>query len=330
MSTSFNYFSEPGKDKILVTDYVPERFIEIFEQMHLEVFYYPELSMEALEDSIEQFNILVINSNIYLDKKIIDKGTRLKYVLRPGSGLDNVDQKYCEKKGIVVFNSPEANANAVAEHSIGLLLGLINYIPRSFEQVKKGLWIREENKGSELSGKTVGLVGYGNNGMAMAKKLKGFDVNILAYDKYKTGFGDDYVTESTLKKLKHNADIISLHIPLGKDTKYFINQDFINGVRKPFYLINSSRGKIVNTLDLIEGLNDNKILGAGLDVLENEKLKEYSLEDSNLLKALIETQKVIITPHIAGWTIEARQNIFYKVQEKFKNYIQENGYERKE
>lgn len=322
MAKAFEHNMQPGKDKFLVTDYVPEKFLEGFEEMNFEVVYYPELSNDALEDIIEQFHGIVINSNIYMTKEYIDKADRLKYILRPGSGLDNVNVEYAESKGILVINSPEANKDAVAEHTIGLLISILNYIPRSFEQVKNFQWIREENKGTEIKGKTIGIIGYGNTGQAVAKKLQGFEAEMYAYDKFISGFSNSYVRESSIEEIQRKAQIITVHLPLNTETKYIINEAFINKCKKPFYLLNTSRGKIVNTRDLLKAIKKGKVLGAALDVLENEKLSSYTEEEKDLIHGLLDTGKVIITPHIAGWTKEAREKIFFTVLDKFKSYME--------
>jgi D-3-phosphoglycerate dehydrogenase len=322
MAKAFEHSMQPGKDKFLVTDYVPEKFLEGFEQMNFEVVYYPELSNEALGDIIEQFHGIVINSNIFMTKEYIDKADRLKYILRPGSGLDNVDVAYAESKDILVINSPEANKDAVGEHTIGLLISMLNYIPRAFEEVKKFQWRREENKGTEIKGKVVGILGYGNTGQAFALKMQGFEAEMHAYDKFKSGYSTSFVRESGLEEIQRKSDIISVHLPLNEETKYFINEAFINKCKKPFYLLNTSRGKIVNTRDVLKAIKKGKILGAALDVLENEKLASYNDEEKKMIEDLIATGKVIITPHIAGWTKEAREKIFFTVLDKFRAHME--------
>ncbi len=321
MATVFEYGMQPDKEKFLVTDNVPERFLEGFDDLHFEVVYYPELTNEALGEMIEQFHGIVINSYIYLTKEYIDRASRLKYILRPGSGLDNVDLAYAEEKGILVINSPEANKDAVGEHAIGMLLGLINHIPRSFEELKRWHWHRESNKGTEIKGKTIGIIGYGNTGQAMARKLSGFEAELLVYDKYKQGYGTMQVRESTMEEIQRRADIISLHVPLDVETKYLVDDEFLSKCRKSFYLINTSRGKVVRTQSVLDGIRSGKLLGAALDVLENEKLETYTPEEERLLRDLLDSGKVLITPHIAGWTREARENIFMLVLDKFADYL---------
>ncbi len=325
MAKAFEHSMQPGKDKFLVTDNVPEKFLEAFELMNFEVVYYPEISNESLLEIIEQFHGIVINSNIFMTRELIDKADRLKYILRPGSGLDNVNVAYAESKDILVLNSPEANKDAVAEHAIGLLINMLNFIPRAWEQVRNFQWVREENKGTEIKGKVIGIIGYGNTGQAFALKMQGFEADMYAYDKYKSGFSTSFVRESSMEEIQRRADIITVHLPLNEETNYFINDSFINKCKKPFYLLNTSRGKIVNTAALLKGVRSGKILGAALDVLENEKLSTYSVEEKALITELLDTGKVLITPHIAGWTKEAREKIFFTVFDKFKSWVDIHG-----
>jgi D-3-phosphoglycerate dehydrogenase len=255
---------------------------------------------------------------------MLDLAVNLKYILRPGSGLDNIDVEYAKNKGIIIFNSPEANSEAVAEHAIGMLLGLTNFIPRASEQVRQRRWIRQPNNGFLLKGKTVGIIGYGNTGAAFAKRLSGFETKMLVYDKYKHGFGNSAIIESDMESIFEEADVISLHLPLSKETKYLVNNAFVQKVKKPFYLVNTSRGGIIELNAVIGGFKSHRLLGAALDVLENENLSSYSKEEKKLLDDLLNAGNVIITPHIAGWTKESRDNIFYFALEKFKKYLLEH------
>jgi len=307
--------------RFLVTDLVPPGCIETLEGLGFAVNHIEDLSNEQLKGMIGDYTGLVVRTSLTMDAEMIDRALQLKYILRPGSGLDNVDVEYAQSKGILIFNSPEANSDAVAEHALGLLLGLMRFIPRANEQVKNGLWIRKPNTGTLLKGKTVAIIGYGNTGTAMAKKLRGFETNLLVYDKYKKGFGDGYVKESDMETIFEQADVLSLHIPLTTESKRLINTDFISRFQKPFYLINTSRGKIVDLKAVIQALHSGRLMGAGLDVLEHEKLSEYEEADQAILNDLYASGNVIITPHIAGWTHESRDNIFYLVLEKFRTYF---------
>ena len=226
-------------------------------------------------------------------------------------------------KSIKIFSSPEANADAVAEHAIGLLLGLTNFIPRASEQVKQSKWIREPNNGTLLKGKTIGIIGYGNTGMAFAKKLSGFEVNILVYDKYKQGFGSDFIHESSMDDIFQNADVISLHIPLTTETEYLVDDTFIGRFGKPVYLINTSRGKNISQQAVISGLQSGKLLGAGIDVLENENVNSYTEHEKEEFKELVNSGNVDHDlPHIAGWNQGVRGGKYSMlVLEKFKKYF---------
>lgn len=271
--------------------------------------------IDITNDRIEQIPLkifdafgLVIRSKISLTKELLTRCENLKFIARSGSGLENIDVEFCNKKSIKCYNSPEGNRNAVAEHGLGMLLSLLNRIHISDLQIRNGIWQRESNRGEELDGKTVGIIGYGNNGSAFAKKLRGFDVKVLAYDKYKSGFGDHFVHECTLNAIMEKADIISFHVPLNKETKHIINEEFINKMAKPFILINMSRGRVVHTQSLVEGLKSHKVKGACLDVLEYEKKSFETFFEQNLpeeFSYLTSCERVVMTPHIAGWTTES-------------------------
>ena len=251
---------------------------------------------------------IVIRARFFLNTEFLSNFPNLSFIARSGSGLENIDAAYCKAHHIQLFNSPEGNRNAVAEHALGMLLALMNKLCKANEQINRGIWKREENRGEELDGKTVGIIGYGNNGAAFAKKLRGFDVKVLAYDKFKQGFGDAFVQESTLEAIFNTADVLSLHIPQNKETVAFVNEAFINSFKKPFYLLNLSRGKIVHTESLIKALESNKIKAAGLDVLEYES-KDFESIFANQLPAafqyLLDSDRVLLSPHVGGWTKES-------------------------
>lgn len=251
---------------------------------------------------------LVIRSRITLSKDVLSQIVDLQFVARSGSGLENIDITYCKDHNIQLFNSPEGNRNAVAEHALGMLLSLLNNIAKSNQEIRLGIWDRESNRGEELDGKTIGIIGYGNNGAAFAKKLRGFDVKVMVYDKYKTGFGDHFVQECTLQAIQEQADIISFHIPQNKETIHFFNDDFLSKCIRNIYLLNLSRGKIVDTSTLVKGLKLGQIKGTCLDVLEYEKSSFetfFEQEHSDDFRYLLESEKVLLSPHIAGWTTES-------------------------
>ena len=265
-------------------------------------------NMEELRKILPQAYGLVIRSRFTIDESFLDNCVQLKFIARSGSGLENIDQHACQKRQILLYNSPEGNRNAVAEHALGMLLNLLNKLNKADKEVRSGIWNREQNRGEELDGKTVGIIGYGNNGAAFAKKLRGFDVKVLAHDKYKTGFGDHFVQECTLEAIHQQADVISFHIPQNKETKYFFNEDFLSQMQKPFYLLNLSRGKIVNTAALVKGLDNGQIKGAGLDVLEYEQKCFESFFDQELptaFQSLIQRDNICFSPHVGGWTSES-------------------------
>ncbi len=269
---------------------------------------YSKKNIEELIESAPQCQGIVIRSRFKLSPDILTHFPNLKFIARSGAGLENIDLEYCERNGIKVYNSPEGNKTAVAEHTIGMILSLFNHLKRGDTEVKQALWNREKNRGLELEGKTVGIIGYGNMGSAFAKRLQGFDCNVLAYDKYKSNFGNDLVKEVSLEELKERAKIVSLHIPISEETNYYVDVDFISGCRNPFYLINTARGNHVSISDLLEALDSGKILGACLDVLEYEKFNFETIHSSNLPKEwkdLINRDNVLFSPHVAGWTNES-------------------------
>ncbi len=265
-------------------------------------------SMDDLLARKNEVQGIVIRARFFLNTEFLSNFPNLSFIARSGSGLENIDAAYCKAHQIQLFNSPEGNRNAVAEHALGMLLALMNKLCKANEQINRGIWKREENRGEELDGKTVGIIGYGNNGAAFAKKLRGFDVKVLAYDKFKQGFGDAFVQESTLEAIFNTADVLSLHIPQNKETVAFVNEAFINSFKKPFYLLNLSRGKIVHTESLIKALESNKIKAAGLDVLEYES-KDFESIFANQLPAafqyLLDSDRVLLSPHVGGWTKES-------------------------
>lgn len=262
----------------------------------------------AIEAKISNYDGVVIRSRFTLDNTFFDAATNLKFIARSGAGLENIDVAYAEKVGVKIINSPEGNMDAVGEHSIGALLMLFNQLKKGDAEVRKGIWDREGNRGLELSGKTVGIIGFGFMGSSFAKKLMGFDCTILAYDKYKTGFGTPQFQEVSLEELKAKSDIISIHLPLTSETHYYINADFINSCGKPFYLINTARGNHVKTADLVKALKSGKILGACLDVLEYESKSFETISKDKLPEEFVyltQSEKVVLSPHVAGWTVES-------------------------
>ncbi|MCW3070809.1 MAG: hydroxyacid dehydrogenase [Bacteroidetes bacterium] len=274
---------------------------------------------EEIIASIHLYDGIVIRSKIKITKEIIDKASRLKFIARAGAGMENIDVDYAESKGIKCIHAPEGNRDAVAEHAIGMLLALFNNICRADREVREGKWIREGNRGIELMGKTVGIIGYGNMGSAFAERLKGFGVTVLAYDKYKKGFGNEQVQEASMEQIFSEADVLSLHTPLTDATHYLINDEFISKFKKNIYIINTARGKCLDTAGLVKHLQSGKVAGACLDVLEYEMVSFENLEIHTLPEAfqqLIKSDRVILSSHIAGWTHESNEKIAKVLAEK--------------
>ena len=295
--------------KALITDDVHPLLLDELRQMGYEVDFRPEITFEETLGIISAYTGLIINSKIFCGAELLAKAKSLKWVGRLGSGMEVIDTKTCDAKGVKYFNSPEGNRNAVAEHALGLLLNLLNNITKSNNEVKAGKWIREPNRGEELSGKTIGIIAYGNTGEAFAKVLRGFDVRVLAYDKYKKGFGNDFVQESSLSEIFAEADIVSLHLPLTDETKYMADDAFFNSFKKPIYFINTSRGKVVKTTALVDAVRSGKVKAAALDVLENEKISQLNSDEQKWFDDLIKEKRILLTPHIAGWTHESKRKI---------------------
>lgn len=273
---------------------------------HCDLLY--NLSEAELRAKMSEYEGWVIRSRFKLDKKTLDLGEKLKFIARVGAGMENIDVEYAEGKGIYCLHAPQGNANAVAEHALGMLLNLLRNINRANDEVKGGVWKREENRGVEVDGKVVGVVGYGNMGKAFVKKLKGFDVEVLVYDKYFSGFGDEFVSEVSLDELFLRTDILSLHLPQTEETIGLINDTYINSFKKPFYIINTARGSILRTEALAKAIESGKVLGACLDVLEYESASFENLGAKSMPKPfsyLINSDKVLLSPHIAGWTHES-------------------------
>ena len=290
--------------KILFIDNVHPHLQKTLEKNNFVCHHALLLSKSEVEEIISDYEGVIIRSRFEIDSQFIDKSIKLKFIARAGSGLENIDVNYAESKKIKCFNAAEGNRQAVSEHAIGMILSLFNNINISDQEVRKGKWNREKNRGIELSGKTIGIIGFGNNGSAFAEILRGFGVNILSYDKYL----ESYQYQSSMKEIYTNADIISLHVPLTEETTYLVNKDFIEKFEKNIFIINTARGKCVNTKDLVMKIKDRKVLGVCLDVLEYEKLSFEQLSesgDNQDLKFLLESKNVILSPHIAGWTHES-------------------------
>ena len=276
---------------------------------------------EEIEAKIHLYDGFIIRSRFSIDKNFLDKATNLKFIGRVGAGLENIECEYAESKEITLIAAPEGNRNAVGEHSLGMLLSLFNKLNKADKEVRNGNWLREKNRGIELDGRTIGLIGYGNMGKSFAKKLRGFDVDVLCYD-IKPNVSDENCKQVSLVELQEKVDVLSLHTPQTALTKNMINSTFINGFKKNFWLINTARGKSVITKDLVSALKSSKILGAGLDVLEYEKSSFENLFSDDKMpeafKYLINSENVLLSPHVAGWTIESKERLAQTIVNKIK------------
>ena len=276
-------------------------------------------SKEKIEEKISNYNGIVIRSRFKIDKTFINAATNLKFIARVGAGLESINIEYAEDKGIHLISAPEGNRNAVGEQALGMILALFNNLKKAELEIRKRKWLREENRGIELEGKTVGIIGYGNMGKAFAKKLRGFDVEVICYD-IKPNVGDENCKQVTLKELQQKTDVLSIHTPFNELSHKMINTAFINAFKKPFYLINTARGSAVVTDDLVTALKNKKILGACLDVLEYEKLSFENLFENDVLPEafdyLVHSEKVLLSPHIAGWTVESKIKLAQTIVDK--------------
>lgn len=279
-------------------------------------------SKQEIEAKIHEYDGLIIRSRFSIDRQFLEKATKLKFIGRLGAGLENIDVNFAKSNDIFLAAAPEGNRNAVSEHTLGMLLSLFNKLNKADKEVRNGKWDREGNRGIELDGKTVGIIGYGNMGKAFAKKLKGFDVEVLCYD-IKGGVGNENARQVGILELKQKCDVISLHVPQTEHTINMINTEFIDSFQHNFWLLNSARGKCVVTEDLVTALKSGKILGAGLDVLEYEKTSFENMFTDNELpeafKYLIKADNVLLTPHVAGWTVESKLKLTQVVVDKIKN-----------
>lgn len=295
--------------KVLIIDDVSSLLINGLTQKGFEVTYLPNITRAELLTQITLYNILVVRTKTPIDSEILHNAKNLKIIARAGSGLDNIDTVLAEQMGIMYFNAGGANADAVGEHALAMLLNLLRNIQKAHAEVTNGLWNRESNRGVELNGKTIGIIGFGNTGKAFAKKLSGFDVKVLAYDKYLKNYSNPNAQEASLTEIFEQADILSLHIPLTFETQNWINGNFILQFKKNIFLINTCRGEVVNMHEIIDCLKVGKLRGACFDVLPNEKLNSLSNQQQKDFDYLINTNNVVLSPHIAGWTFESYEKI---------------------
>lgn len=310
-----------GKMKVLHVDTNHPLLIEQFSELGFENHEDYDSSKEEIESKIQNYDGLIIRSRFPIDEQFLDKATNLKFIGRVGAGLENIATRYAKEKGVFLANAPEGNRNAVAEHALGMLLSLMNNLNKAHKEIRKGKWDREGNRGVELDGKTVGIIGYGNMGKAFAKKLQGFDIEVLCYD-IVGGVGDDNARQVGILELQQKADVISLHVPQTELTIGMVNSEFIEAFQNPFWLLNTARGKCVVTKDLVTGLKSGKVLGAGLDVLEYEKksfdFSDFFVNKPKPFKYLRKASNVLLTPHVAGWTAESKEKLAQTIVDKIK------------
>ncbi|SNS81656.1 D-3-phosphoglycerate dehydrogenase [Ekhidna lutea] len=304
--------------RILIVDDMHECILPLLKEAGFDPVYLPVIDRAGILEIISQFEGLVIRSKTAVDRELIDAGTNLKIVARAGAGMDKVDEEYLKEKGIKAINAPEGNRDALAEHTLGMLLALLHSIPSAHEEIRSGIWNREGNRGIELKGKVVGIYGVGNMGMSFASKLRSFDCEILGYDKFKGEFPGGFIKNVELDELMERTEILSIHVPLYDETRKLFDEAYLRRFKNLKVLLNTARGEILDTKALIKMLEAGSIYGAGLDVLENEKLDTYSDEEKAQLDKLLSMPNVLLTPHVGGWTYESYQRISEVIVEKIK------------
>jgi len=300
--------------KILIIDDLHPVFKERAIALGFEVDDKPLITRAETLDIIKDYVGITVRTKFRIDKELFDVAPNLRFVARAGAGLDNIDEAIANERNIQLINAPEGNRDAVGEHAIGLLLSLMNNFRNADNEIRNGIWDREGNRGYELKGKTVGIVGYGFMGQKMARKLAGFEVNVIAYDKYKTGFSNEFAREVSMEEIVKHSDVLSLHIPLTKETRQMVNDEYFYHFKKPIFFINTARGEIVNTSAVLANIKSGKVLGAGLDVLETEKFP--TLGEQPWFDELKGNGKVILTPHVGGWTFDSYRKISEVLAEK--------------
>ena len=307
--------------KILIVDKMHNSLSSLLADLNLLSDYRPDINREELLEIIHEYDGLIIRSKTPIDTTLLQKATKLRFVARAGSGLDSIDVKQAENQGVRVFNAPEANRDAVAEQTLGMLLSLLHRVHQGNAQVKNNIWDREANRGIELKGKTVTIVGYGNIGKEVAKRLSVFGAKILVYDKYKVSYGDQYAKEASMQEIYDKSDIISLHVPLTAYNRFMVNGEYLSKFKKKIILINTARGKLVDLAALCRALESGKVKGACLDVLENEKLDQLNPRQKDAFNCLRKHPQVIMTPHVAGWTHESFERINHVLVEKIRQCL---------
>lgn len=295
--------------RILIVDDIHPIFLEKLQRANIELIYQPDISRQEAEELVKNVEGLIIRSKFFVDEAFLLQAPKLRFIGRAGAGMDNIDEVAAQQRGIQLFPANEGNRDAVGEHMIGMLLNLMNNLRRAHQQIANQQWLREENRGLELKGATVALIGYGHNGQAMAKKLSGFEVEVIAYDKYKTGFSDQYAREVSMEEIVKQADVLSFHIPLTRETKGLVDEEYLRHFRKPIFFLMGARGGIVNVPAVLKGLDEGKIRGAAFDVLPVEKFP--ALAEQSWFADLTCRDNVLLSPHVAGWTVES----YYKLSD---------------
>ncbi|WP_407429182.1 NAD(P)-dependent oxidoreductase [Arcticibacter sp.] len=302
--------------KILIADKLHPVFKTEAERLGYEVDDMPNISREETLKIIDRYSGIAIRTKFKIDEELILAGSNLRFIARAGAGMDNIDLAVAAAQGISCINAPEGNRDAVGEHAIGMLLSIMNNLRKADMEVREGIWDREGNRGIELRDRTVAIIGYGFMGQSLARKLSGFGAQVIAYDKYKTGFSDEFAREVSMEQIVKQADVLSFHIPLTRETRQMVDDEYLFHFRKPIILLNTARGEIVNTAAVLRALKNGKIIGAGLDVLEVEKFP--TLEDLEWYSELRKNEKVLLSPHVAGWSVESFRRISEVLAEKLK------------
>lgn len=295
--------------KCLIIDEMHPSITSLLDGINLAYDYAPTITTHEVEQVIANYEGLILRSKLKLTKALLSKGEKLRFVARAGAGVDQIDESFLAERKITLINAPEGNRDAVGEHALGMLLTLFNRLNTADLEVRQKMWLREENRGYEVKGKTVGIIGYGNMGKAFAKRLKGFECRVIAFDKYKSNYGDEHAEAVDLEMLREEADVVSLHIPLDEYNYYLFDNAYLDAFKKNIYLINLARGPVVPLNTLVYGLKTGKLLGAALDVLENEKLETLTAQQQADFEFLTKQSNVLFTPHVGGWTFESYQRI---------------------
>lgn len=306
--------------RFLIVDDMHPAVLKALTEYGYEVNYRPDIKKEEALGILKDYHGLLVRSKFFIDAEFLKHAPLLEFIGRAGAGVDNVNEQALKDRNVALLNAPEGNRDAVAEHVPGMLLALMNNMLKADQEVRKGIWDREGNRGYELMGKTIGIIGYGYMGRAVAKRFQGFGCEIIAYDKYKKDFSTEYVKEVTQEELLERCDILTLHIPLTSETKFMVDDAYFSKLKKKVWFVNSARGEIVRLSAVLNALENGILRGAALDVLENEKLQTLTPEQAEVMKRLGERSNVIFTPHVAGWTFESYEKISMVLVEKIRNF----------